>query len=83
MLVEVTERAMAHVNCKDVLIVGGVGCNVRLQDMMAIMTQVPLHSLMDSSVNRVRRRLAALSPGTFPGCSCRCLNWSSPTSSLT
>lgn len=42
MLVEVTERAMAHVNCKDVLIVGGVGCNVRLQEMMAIMTEVPL-----------------------------------------
>jgi len=39
MLVEVTERAMAHVNCKDVLIVGGVGCNVRLQEMMAIMTE--------------------------------------------
>lgn len=39
MLVEVTERAMAHVNCKDVLIVGGVGCNMRLQEMMQIMTQ--------------------------------------------
>lgn len=39
MLVEVTERAMAHVNCKDVLIVGGVGCNLRLQEMMRIMTQ--------------------------------------------
>lgn len=40
MLVEVTERAMAHVNCKDVLIVGGVGCNLRLQDMMKVMTEV-------------------------------------------
>ena len=39
MLVEVTERAMAHVNCKDVLIVGGVGCNLRLQEMMQIMTE--------------------------------------------
>ncbi len=38
MLVEVTERAMAHVNCKDVLIVGGVGCNLRLQEMMRVMT---------------------------------------------
>lgn len=28
---------MAHVGAKDVLIVGGVGCNVRLQDMMRIM----------------------------------------------
>jgi N6-L-threonylcarbamoyladenine synthase len=39
MLVEVTERAMAHVNCRDVLIVGGVGCNMRLQEMMRVMTQ--------------------------------------------
>lgn len=31
MLVEVTERAMAHVNSNSVLIVGGVGCNHRLQ----------------------------------------------------
>lgn len=39
MLVEVTERAMAHVGCCDVLIVGGVGCNLRLQEMMNIMTK--------------------------------------------
>jgi N6-L-threonylcarbamoyladenine synthase len=26
MLVEITERAMAHIGCKEVLIVGGVGC---------------------------------------------------------
>ncbi|QEU58287.1 Kae1 [Kluyveromyces lactis] len=37
MLVEITERAMAHVNSNQVLIVGGVGCNVRLQEMMAQM----------------------------------------------
>ena len=37
MLVEITERAMAHCNTQDVLIVGGVGCNVRLQEMMKIM----------------------------------------------
>lgn len=37
MLVEITERAMAHCDSKDVLIVGGVGCNERLQDMMRIM----------------------------------------------
>eukprot|EP00501_MAST-03F_sp_TOSAG23-6_P001523 GSMAST32.ASY1.ANO1.1585.1 assembled CDS len=36
MLVEVTERAMAHSGRKDVLIVGGVGCNKRLQEMMYI-----------------------------------------------
>ena len=27
MLVEITERAMAHCNSKEVLLVGGVGCN--------------------------------------------------------
>ncbi len=37
MLVETTERAMAHCNSKEVLLVGGVGCNVRLQQMMGIM----------------------------------------------
>ncbi|KAK8864478.1 tRNA N6-adenosine threonylcarbamoyltransferase [Kwoniella newhampshirensis] len=37
MLVEITERAMAHVGARDVLIVGGVGCNLRLQQMMGIM----------------------------------------------
>lgn len=37
MLVEVTERAMAHVDAPDVLIVGGVGCNLRLQEMMNVM----------------------------------------------
>ena len=39
MLVEITERAMAHTNSNEVLLVGGVGCNVRLQDMMSIMAQ--------------------------------------------
>ena len=34
MLVEVTERAMAHTGSKEVLVVGGVGCNERLQEMM-------------------------------------------------
>ncbi|KAI1505893.1 Gcp-like domain-containing protein [Biscogniauxia marginata] len=37
MLVEITERAMAHVGSNQVLIVGGVGCNERLQDMMGRM----------------------------------------------
>jgi N6-L-threonylcarbamoyladenine synthase len=37
MLVEITERAMAHCTSRDVLIVGGVGCNERLQDMMRVM----------------------------------------------
>ena len=37
MLVEITERAMAHVGSSQVLIVGGVGCNERLQEMMSMM----------------------------------------------
>ncbi|XP_026733204.1 probable tRNA N6-adenosine threonylcarbamoyltransferase [Trichoplusia ni] len=37
MLVEITERAMAHCGSDEVLIVGGVGCNVRLQEMMGVM----------------------------------------------
>lgn len=39
MLVEITERAMAHVGSKEVLVVGGVGCNERLQEMMGIMAK--------------------------------------------
>ncbi|EPY34253.1 O-sialoglycoprotein endopeptidase [Strigomonas culicis] len=34
MLIEVTERAMSQVRATDVMIVGGVGCNERLQEMM-------------------------------------------------
>lgn len=37
MLVEITERAMAHVGSSEVMIVGGVGCNLRLQEMMGLM----------------------------------------------
>uniref|UniRef100_A0A8D8PSL8 N(6)-L-threonylcarbamoyladenine synthase n=1 Tax=Cacopsylla melanoneura TaxID=428564 RepID=A0A8D8PSL8_9HEMI len=37
MLVETTERAMAHTGSNEVLIVGGVGCNLRLQEMMRLM----------------------------------------------
>ena len=39
MLVEVTERAMSHCGQTDVLIVGGVGCNRRLQEMMESMCE--------------------------------------------
>jgi len=39
MLVEITERAMAHIGSKEVLIVGGVGCNERLQEMMGVMSK--------------------------------------------
>ncbi|CAM5153508.1 unnamed protein product [Eretmochelys imbricata] len=37
MLVEITERAMAHCGSQEALVVGGVGCNMRLQEMMQIM----------------------------------------------
>lgn len=37
MLCEVTERAMAHCGTNSALIVGGVGCNVRLQAMVGQM----------------------------------------------
>lgn len=39
MLIETTERAMAHCSSNEVLIVGGVGCNKRLQEMMGIMAK--------------------------------------------
>nr|NVI71654.1 putative tRNA N6-adenosine threonylcarbamoyltransferase [Cucujiformia] len=39
MLVETTERALAHTGSREVLIVGGVGCNLRLQEMMRIMCE--------------------------------------------
>ena len=39
MLVEVTERAMAHCDIQDVLVVGGVGCNKRLQNMLDCMVE--------------------------------------------
>ena len=39
MLVEITERAMAYAKASQVLIVGGVGCNVRLQEMMGLMVK--------------------------------------------
>ncbi|XP_063588882.1 tRNA N6-adenosine threonylcarbamoyltransferase-like [Penaeus indicus] len=39
MLVETTERAMAHCGSQEVLICGGVGCNERLQEMMGKMCE--------------------------------------------
>ena len=36
---EITERAMAHFGSKVVLIIGGVGCDERLQEMMGIMAK--------------------------------------------
>jgi N6-L-threonylcarbamoyladenine synthase len=39
MLVETTERALSHTKSSEVLLVGGVGCNKRLQQMMGAMAQ--------------------------------------------
>jgi N6-L-threonylcarbamoyladenine synthase len=39
MLVEVTERALAHTGKGELLIAGGVGCNSRLQEMCRIMCE--------------------------------------------
>ena len=39
MLIEITERTMAHSQSHEVLIVGGVGCNLRLQQMMEMMVK--------------------------------------------
>ncbi|MDD1679854.1 MAG: bifunctional N(6)-L-threonylcarbamoyladenine synthase/serine/threonine protein kinase, partial [Methanomicrobiales archaeon] len=39
MCVEVTERALAHADKEEVLLVGGVGANRRLQEMLALMCE--------------------------------------------
>ena len=38
-LVEITERALAHTGQRQVLVVGGVGCNLRLQEMLRLMVE--------------------------------------------
>ena len=39
MLCEVTERALAHLNAKEVLLAGGVGYNKRLQEMLRLVAK--------------------------------------------
>ncbi|MDI6730935.1 MAG: KEOPS complex N(6)-L-threonylcarbamoyladenine synthase Kae1, partial [Candidatus Altarchaeum sp.] len=39
MLVEVSERALAHLNAKELLLTGGVGNNKRLQEMLNLMAK--------------------------------------------
>lgn len=59
MLTEVTERAVAHTDKEEVLLVGGVAANKRLQEMLAIMTSergakffvVPQEYAGDNGVN--------------------------------
>lgn len=50
MLVEITERAMAHCDSKDVLIVGGVGCNERLQVRVLVLSGTSNYELYGFSV---------------------------------
>jgi N6-L-threonylcarbamoyladenine synthase len=38
MLVEITERAMAHIGSKEVLIVGGVGCESNILGLLMMLT---------------------------------------------
>ena len=72
MLVEITERAMAHVGARDVMIVGGVGCklseilakvllisgNLRLQEMMGIMASERSGRVFATDERCVTRNLA-------------------------
>jgi N6-L-threonylcarbamoyladenine synthase len=64
MLVEITERAMAHTGADTVLIVGGVGCNLRLQEMMQAMASERGASLcaMDYRYVFYRSALSAVFP---------------------
>jgi hypothetical protein len=50
MLVEITERAMAHCDKKDVLILRGVGYNERLQEMMWIMCSHKDHFFLEGNL---------------------------------
>ncbi|CDH09427.1 Probable tRNA threonylcarbamoyladenosine biosynthesis protein KAE1 [Zygosaccharomyces bailii ISA1307] len=52
MLVEITERAMAHVDSNQVLVVGGVGCNERLQEMMGQMCSDRAHGQVHATDER-------------------------------
>lgn len=55
MLVEITERALAHVSASEVLIVGGVGCNSRLHEMMSSMCNgrnSTLHCMDERYINK-------------------------------
>jgi tRNA A37 threonylcarbamoyltransferase TsaD len=59
MLTEVTERALAHTDKKEVLLVGGVAANKRLQEMLKIMCNergakfcvVPQEYAADNGIN--------------------------------
>jgi len=53
MLVEITERAMAHTGQSQVLIVGGVGCNRRLQEMMQAMVDDRNSELNNNNNNKL------------------------------
>ncbi|MEM7821735.1 MAG: hypothetical protein QXX38_02915, partial [Candidatus Aenigmatarchaeota archaeon] len=75
MLVEVTERALAHVDKKEVLLVGGVAANKRLQEMMKKMCEgrgaktyvVPVEYSGDNGVMIAWTGLLAYKFGWKPG----------------
>jgi len=57
MLVEVSERALAHLNAKQLLLTGGVGNNKRLQEMLNLMAEehnaqffVPVNYCSDNGI---------------------------------
>eukprot|EP00008_Paramoeba_atlantica_P004668 CAMPEP_0201490150 /NCGR_PEP_ID=MMETSP0151_2-20130828/25278_1 /ASSEMBLY_ACC=CAM_ASM_000257 /TAXON_ID=200890 /ORGANISM="Paramoeba atlantica, Strain 621/1 / CCAP 1560/9" /LENGTH=309 /DNA_ID=CAMNT_0047875993 /DNA_START=44 /DNA_END=970 /DNA_ORIENTATION=+ len=52
MLIEITERAMAHCGQNQVLIVGGVGCNERLQKMMKEMLSQRIDGVLCATDDR-------------------------------
>jgi universal protein Kae1 len=65
MLVEITERALAHTEKKEVLLAGGVAANKRLQEMMKIMCE-----------QRVNKCKFAVVPLEFAGDNGAMIAWS-------
>lgn len=62
MLVEITERAMAHCGSKEALIVGGVGCMYR----WAVSLLLTPDTLNSQSLEDCLFHLFALFPSPFP-----------------
>ena len=56
MLVETAERALAHVGKNELLLAGGVACNLRLQEMCKIMCSERINPLTGSSKSQTKER---------------------------
>lgn len=54
-----SERAMSHCQSNEVLIVGGVGCNERLQEMMKIMCE-ERHATLYATDERLDYKLSKI-----------------------